>query len=227
MGGYRRHNTILLTLIGIWFCLITFGNSEGSNLLRQLKGRSKLKKAKSTVFSSSLKGKDNAYFKAMLKKKQATSHPTTEVEPQPEGDHDEHGHEPDTVREEEEHLDHGGYGHEDNVEEEEEEEEKEEEEEEEEEEEYTRREERLIFTYDKEKRTKKVEERTNMISSVSHSSLVDLPEIDETKRTNDALLSEKRKRHVSARSVRNRAPRFCLSLSLSSYIDRDRRGFFS
>ncbi len=89
MGGYRRHNTILLTLIGIWFCLITFGNSEGSNLLRQLKGRSKLKKAKSTVFSSSLKGKDNAYFKAMLKKKQATSHPTTEVEPQPEGDHDE------------------------------------------------------------------------------------------------------------------------------------------
>ena len=135
MGGYRRHNTILLTLIGIWFCLITFGNSEGSNLLRQLKGRSKLKKAKSTVFSSSLKGKDNAYFKAMLKKKQATSHPTTEVEPQPEGDHDEHGHEPDTVREEEEHLDHGGYGHEDNVEEEEEEEEEEKEEEEEEEDE--------------------------------------------------------------------------------------------
>ena len=135
MGGYRRHNTILLTLIGIWFCLITFGNSEGSNLLRQLKGRSKLKKAKSTVFSSSLKGKDNAYFKAMLKKKQATSHPATEVEPQPEGDHDEHGHEPDTVREEEEHLDHGGYGHDDNVEEEEEEEKEEEEKEEEEEEE--------------------------------------------------------------------------------------------
>ena len=79
MGGYRRHNTILLTLIGIWFCLITFGNSEGSNLIRQLKGRSKLKKAKSTIFSSSLKGKDNAYFKAMLKKKQATLHPTTEV----------------------------------------------------------------------------------------------------------------------------------------------------
>ena len=89
-----------------------------------------MKKAKSTVFSSSLKGKDNAYFKAMLKKKQATSHPTTEVEPQPEGDHDEHGHEPDTVSEEEEHLDHGGYGHEDNVEEEEEEKEEEEEEDE-------------------------------------------------------------------------------------------------
>ena len=41
-GGYRRHNTILLTLIGIWFCLLTFGTSEGSDLLRQLKGRSKI-----------------------------------------------------------------------------------------------------------------------------------------------------------------------------------------
>merc|ERR1711991_873960 len=83
-------------------------------------------KAKSTVLWSSLKGKDNAYFKAMLKKKQATLDPTTEVEPQPEGDHDEHGHEPDTVREEEEHQDnveeeeehhqdHGGDSHKDDT----------------------------------------------------------------------------------------------------------------
>jgi len=116
--GYRQQNTILLTLIGIWFCLIMFGNSEGIDLLSQLKSRSKLKKSTSTILSSSLKGKDNAYLKAMLKTKQSTSHLAEEVEPQTEGHHDKHDHK--DIAKEEEHLDHGGYNHKDNTEEEEE-----------------------------------------------------------------------------------------------------------
>ena len=86
---YRNSIVILLSIFGIWLCLLTFGNGE-SIFSEELKARSLGKNGKGTLLSSALHRKD---LKGTISKKRAGQQPTTQIEPeskpQSEENHDE------------------------------------------------------------------------------------------------------------------------------------------